>query len=120
MTQRRRPTRRWRPPTTSALGEERRELRQKTSQEVVVRGLSNAGERFDQPARAQDFSLRGMSLLLPMPLPLDATVLAENPATGMRALYRVVHVEQVEEGLYRAGFETPDPHPYFWLPPTKK
>ncbi|MBI4462141.1 MAG: PilZ domain-containing protein [Acidobacteria bacterium] len=120
MAQRRRHSHPRRPPKAPTPAEERREPRRTTAQEVVVRGLSDAGERFDQSAKAQDFSLRGMSLLLPMPLPLDRAVLAENPATGMRTLYRVVHVEQLGEGVYRIGFEAPDPHPYFWLPPTKE
>lgn len=112
-------TRRRKKPSTIP-DERRRELREKTTQQVVVRGLAAPGERFDHPTRAKDASLRGMALLLPMPLPLETPVLAENPATGVRTLYRVVYVEALGEGTYRIGLEAPDPHPRFWSKPAKK
>lgn len=101
--------------TSSVRDDQRRESRKRLAEDVVVRGLFAPGQRFDQKARARNVSLRGMSLLLPMPLPLDTAVLAENPATGLRTLYRVVHVKRMSKGVYSVGFEAPDPHPRFWL-----
>lgn len=109
-------------PTTSAQAlttDQRREERKKVSQPVVVSGLSAPGQRFDKTAETHDISRYGMSLLLPAPLPVEMAVLIENPATGVRTLYRVVRVEQVGEGAYWVGFEAPDPSPRFWDKPTK-
>jgi len=100
--------------TPSPTAEQRRERRSKARRKIVLHGLAAPGQRFDQLTSAQDFSLRGMSLILPMPLPLDSPVLAENPETGVRTLYRVVHLEALEEGSYRVGLEAPEPHPRFW------
>lgn len=109
-------------PTTSAqalTSDQRREERKKVSRPVVVSGLSAPGQRFDKAAKTHDISRYGMSLLLPTPLPVETAVLIENPATGVRTLYRVVRVEQVGEGAYWVGFEAPDPSPRFWDKPTK-
>ncbi len=103
-------------PTT----DQRREQREKVSQPVVVSGLSAPGQRFDTAATTHDISRYGMSLLLPAPLPLDTAVLIENPATGVRMLYRVVRVEQVGAEAYWVGFEAPDPSPRFWEKPSKQ
>lgn len=104
----------------TATSEQRREPRRRTAQPVVVRGLLKPGERFDQPGRSKDASLRGMSLLLPIPLAVDSPVLVENPTTGVRTLYRVVRVEPRGKGVYAVGFEAPDPHPRFWSKSPKK
>lgn len=101
-------------PSKRTSTDERREPRRKADAEVVVRGLAAPGARFDQPASTENVSLRGMSLILPILLPLDTPVLVENPTTGVRTLYRVIHVEKLPDGLYRIGFEAPQPHPRFW------
>lgn len=103
-----------------ARGDQRRELRRKLAQPVVVRGLLRPGQRFDKATRSRDASLRGMSLLLPMPLSLDTAVLVENPATGVRTLYRVARVERLGKGAYEVGFEAPDPNPRFWSAARRK